>query len=379
MHEREDPSADSDQDGARERALILALARGETNDERLQILVAGIDIELLIQQLTGLKLLGLLGQRLLERAPGMLGASFAEAVERVVSAGRRDSLDQLMATWRLLRLLERRGVVALPLKGPFFAERLLGDPGLRLSKDIDLLVSIRDIKAATAVLEGIGYVRPRVSDALPKLHHIFQLEGGPDVELHWRVHWYETEFAEEMLGRSVLDGDARRPAPADELVMLLLIHARDGLQGLRAPLDVGAWWSLYHGRVEGPDIHAILGRHPALGPPVAASATAIQRLLGVPITALLPPGRFARRTQLAVRLAGWSATPLDPDVDTTAKVVDALLTPRGGFREFVGRAVFPPLLGSRATRPLRQVIYAAGFARRTTRVVKRLRSTRHST
>ncbi len=261
-------------------------------------------------------------------------------------------------------MLRGAGVTAIPLKGPFLAERLHGDAGARPSHDIDLLVAAHEMRRAVAVVEGAGYIRPRVSDELPRLHHIFEAQDAPPVELHWRLHWYESEYATELLERAVADGDVRRPALADDLLSLLLFYARDGLVGLKAPVDIAAWWSLYGGELDPGELRAILRRHPALARPAAAAALAAESVLGLPIAACLEPVTLhRRRTAAAVRLVDWAELQPEGEIDVATKFVDGLLTPPAGTLAFIQRAAFPGMPGSPWLAPLQQMVYFGHLVR----------------
>jgi hypothetical protein len=348
-----------------ERALILGLARGDRYDGRLSALVAATDGATLTAELRRLRLLELLGRRLTELAPEQeLDPGFVAAVREQVAFTRRDSLTKQMLTWRLLALLQAAEINAIPLKGPFLAERLHGDAGARASHDIDLLVAAHEMRRAVAAVESAGYVRPRVSDELPRLHHIFEAEDQPPVELHWRLHWYEGQYAAELLERTVRDGDVRRPAAADDFLSLLLIYARDGLAGLKAPVDIAAWWSRYGPALEPGEVRSILSQHPALTRPVAAAALAAESVLGLPITSCLQPRLLrARRTVAAVHLADWAGVQSPGELDVSAKIVDGLLTPAAQGLAFVRRAAFPGMAGPPWIAPLQQLLYFGHLAR----------------
>ncbi len=351
------------------RQLILALAKVPADASCVRELLARSPLDLLAEELTRLKLLGLLGGRLLKLLPAEIPDRFAEEVDGILRIGRQDAVLKQMITWRMLRALEAAGVASVALKGPFLAERLHGDPGARLSHDIDLLVGVRELRNAVAVLEGIGYVRPRLSNALPRLHHILEREDEPPVDLHWRIHWYEASYSEGLLQRSFVVDDIRRPLPEDELISLMLFHARDGFIGLRTPIDVGAWCSIY-GAPRGNEAlrQAILG-NPALAPALAASAIVIERLLGVPLSSQLPPQALRRRfTQAATQLADWSASRGAADADVATHVVDGLLSPSRGLPAFIRRAAFPRLPDARRHRWLRQALHAVWLAARASSV-----------
>ena len=356
----------------RERALILALARGSDTAELLSERLRGLDYQRLHTELGRLKLLGLLGSRLLDLAPpGVVDAEFADAVHEVLRLGALHSMRQQLLTTRLWRELERAGIPTLPLKGPFLALRLHGDVAFRLSHDIDLVVARHNVKPAIEIIESSGFVW-RPGHGLPLLHYVLESSDRIPVELHWRVSWYETEYAEVMLARSSVEGGIRRPALIDDLVILLLIHARDGLSGLRTAVDVGAWWALHSEAVTGEDLHALITRHPALRRPVTAAAVAIEETLQVPVAmALLGTIHLERRTLAALALADWLSGGSDASREARVKVVDGLLIDWRAAPSWVRRAMFPRLPGNPRSEALRRGLYAADFSRHAAPIVAR--------
>jgi hypothetical protein len=196
------------------------------------------------------------------------------------------------------------------------------------------------------------------------LHHTLEGPDDVEVELHWRFAWYESDYARAVLARSIAGDEVRRPEPTDEAIMLLLIYARDGLLGLKTPVDLAAWWAAYFDSFDSRAADAILDRHRALRRPAAAAAAAVERAILVPSTAWLRPLELDRRARAALALADALAVGSDDDRDTRAKVVDWLLSDRVTSRELIGRTVLPQLPGSRTTEPLRRILYAVAFLRR---------------
>lgn len=342
--------------GSRELVLIRQLAVGASPD-RLAELADGVDFECLADRLTRLRLLGLLGGRLTADAAITVPDGFRAQVDWILRAGRDDALYKQMLTWKLLQALEEHGVPAMPLKGPFMAERLHGDAGVRLSHDIDLLVAATHMRQAIGVIEDQGYVRPRVSDELPRrVHHIFEAADAPPIELHWRISWYESTYSRGMLARAKHDLGVRQPTPADELISLLVFHARDGLVGLRYPVDVAAWWDRY---CEEPDLGAawqIVRAHPALERPFVAAALAVERVLGVPIASRV--GATYRRSTLgAVSLLDWAEVRPPAQTDAAIKIADGLVTAPTALPGWVRRVLLPALPGSGLRRIWNQAVY----------------------
>jgi hypothetical protein len=219
---------------------------------------------------------------------------------------------------------------------------LHGDTAMRFSRDIDVLVARDDLERSVAALAGLGWrVDPHA--ATPVLHvRLLSDAGLPDVELHWRVHWYEREFAARALERAAPGPDGvRRLRPEDELVALQLYHARDGFAGLRHSTDIAAWWDANDVRSR-PILGAVLGTHPALERALTASALVLDRVAGISRGALV--GNRAH-DPWAVRRAARLANPLmrgsPPQMTAEAALVDGLLAPPGARRAVVRRRALP--------------------------------------
>lgn len=137
---------------------------------------------------------------------------------------------------RLLGILAREGIRALPYKGPTLALRAYSDLALREFGDLDLLVPREHVQRARDLLCAASYQReyelaPAIEDAFLEASHQYHLvvrsrDRGHLVELHWRS---DIRFAVERLGdegwwaaTQEVDGI---PTLADEdLVLLLCIH-----------------------------------------------------------------------------------------------------------------------------------------------------------
>src|SRR4051812_551010 len=280
-------------------------ARRDRQAQRARRLLAAAEPERLPAELHRLGVLGL-GGRIVELAGAGAPAPLVAEVRAFTEAARPHGVFQQMATLRILAGLEDAGVPAAPLKGPLLAERIYGDSGMRASSDIDVLVAPEDLEAAVDVAHALGYARPgdRVDAAgRPLLHFTLRAAAAPaELELHWRVHWYEERFAARALARSRPSRtEGRRFAPADELAMLLLFYARDAFAGLRLAADVAAWWDRSGADVQPDALRALVAEEPALAPALATASAAASRLTGVPD--LVAPSRANR---LALRLANWT-------------------------------------------------------------------------
>jgi hypothetical protein len=153
--------------------------------------------------------------------PGELPQEFASLERSQWTTG------ALMASelGRLLQEFSRRGIEALPLKGPLLASLLYGSPSLRICDDLDLLVHPRDLPQAMALLPDLGFTPAYQAD---DYHQSFE-RGNILVELHFALAppsspamdldavWARSRVV-EFRGQK-----ARFLAPAD-LLMYLIIH-----------------------------------------------------------------------------------------------------------------------------------------------------------
>lgn len=260
--------------------------------------------------------------------------------------GRRDQLQaeatiQSVITHGLLGSLEEREISAIALKGVILSERIYGDSASRESRDIDVLVAPDRLEDAVAIArEEFLYAAPRdavATDGRPLLHYsLSHPSGGPGLELHWRVHWYESESGAAMLRRSSVVDGTRRMSPIDEFASLLLFYARDGFAGLRNLAALTAWWDRYGAGLPPSGLAAFCGEFPQLAPALSTSVGVAARLGGLPSALWIGGGRSSRRALRAARLA----TPQPSDTarwQADVALVDLLLAPAFDLRSFVRR------------------------------------------
>jgi hypothetical protein len=314
---------------------------------RIRALAEAADFTRLAALLTRHQLFPLLAVRLQAILPEKVPPDFREELARAVDeASRRGALLEALAL-QFQDDLERRGIRALPLKGPLLSRSLYADPGLRPAIDLDILVPGEQLAEAVEVVREHGYGPPNdlmTQDGYPTLHYRLRHKGGlPPVEIHWRVHWYETKFAREMLDRSIGTPNGRRPQPEDELASLLLFYSRDGFLGLRQPVDIATWWDRHRRDLETPVVDRIAQRNSKLRRALSASACALDDLVGVPAAQVISTGGgLGWRFRAAVRLRNWDATGSRDQTIANISLVDWLLTPPRGGRDFVRRSLIPP-------------------------------------
>lgn len=336
-----------------ERQLILlsagTAARRRATRERAWQLAAEVEWSRLAETLRVRKLLPVLGPRILELADESARLSgFAAEVEQGLEAGRRQGAFLQLVSLRVMAMLADAGIRCAPLKGPLLGEAIYGDPGRRLSGDVDLLVAPEQLQAAVEVVRGLGYDAPtdHVQECgLPLLHFVLPHERGelPPMELHWRVHWYERSFAGDRLLPPAADSVSDwRPAPADELAALLLFYARDGFVDLRLAADLGAWWDVFGADLPAGALDELLCSYPALARVIPAAVSVAEKVVGLPAERIVGDAlKLSLRERVAVRLANPNPHYSQAQLYADMGLIDGLLAPPGGFGAFVGRQLLP--------------------------------------
>jgi len=359
-----------------ERQLILlsagTAARRRAMREQAIRLMSTVNWSQLGETLRWRKLLPTLGPRILELAEGRASDDFATAVEQTMATGRRQGAFLQLVSGRVMAALADAGIRSAALKGPFLSEAIYGDPGRRLSNDIDLLVATEQLPAAVEVVRRLGYDAPTdyVQDCgLPMLHFALGHERGelPPVELHWRIHWYERRFARDRLlpPAGIQVGDWR-PAAADELTALLLFYARDGFVDLRRATDLGAWWDAFGAEVRPGALDELIHVYPAFTRVIPVAAKVAEQIVGLPAAQIIGDmRRLSLRDRMAVRLADPNPRVSQHQLFADRGLIDGLLMPPAGLRAFIRRKVMPPreLLDEYAQRsPSGRTISPLGYS-----------------
>jgi putative nucleotidyltransferase-like protein len=272
-----------------------------------------------------------------ERVPDRFVAAAADARE----IARGLAFHNELATRTVLDTLAEGGLDALPLKGSVLATALYEDPGLRAAGDVDVLVHPSTLDSACACLAAVGYRQAQGPNRrpLPLLHRrLVHAEGLSDVELHWRVHWYEERFSADMLAEARARGDSRaaRARPEWEYASLLLFWARDGFAGLRLAADVASWWDRHGHELPSESVPRMGERYPALRRVLDTASLQAQRVCGVPAPSAARASP-RRRIPAAARLADWRLDGSDEQIAADAALVDLLLSPPGGRAAYIRR------------------------------------------
>ncbi len=168
-----------------------------------------------------------LGARLPDRVSEQLAARKAEAC--------RVALRQLAELARLSRVFAGRGIDLLPLKGVMLSWQLFGDPAMRSTRDLDLLVRSQCLDAAGEVLREEGYrclfpdfdLTPRRRQWVLRhsSHFVYRSDDrGQLIELHWRLPQWQADHVAELWDhrRMVTLAGTSLPGLNDEALLLFL-------------------------------------------------------------------------------------------------------------------------------------------------------------
>lgn len=308
------------------------------------------------------RLLPLLGTRIAEIAVDCAPEPFVRAVAKATADAQRHGQFLQLVVARLTGVFDDAGIASLVLKGPALGEMLYDNAGYRLGSDIDMLVAPEDLPQAVEAAVGLGYrnpIDPVEADGLPILHFTLTHADGllPDLELHWRVHWYEREFSRDMLARSTIGETGRTPTVVDGFVSLLLYYARDGLIDVRLVSDLVAWHELFEQELGPGALDETVRRYPALRRALLAALVAAETVTGLTARETVAViGQIETRVRLAARLANPSPRQSLTQLHADVALVDWLLTPQGGQREFLRRQLLisRDVLEYRATRAQRE-------------------------
>lgn len=224
-----------------------------------------------------------------------LGYLYRENARRN-AAVRRQAIEMLAA-------LGAHGVEAMLLKGcAALLGKLHAGSGVRMLRDIDLLVRPQDLSATLDTLHGLGY---RVATRFPDGHHAhadLRRPGDPaTVDLHVELvdprHVLPASEVWDRSERQIYDGVTYRvPCPTD-FVLHNVLHAQIHFLGnfYRGVLDLHQLYDLavamrrFHTTIDWPFIEGRLRAH-HLQSPLQTYVLAASRLFGAPWPLAARPG-----------------------------------------------------------------------------------------
>ena len=331
---------------AHTRLTLIALSTSERRSgcaNRLNHLAAQVSLDALARYALEQRVSLVVPARLEQLGLTTLACGLEEQVAARREQALVDARVRCILTDGILRRLEEVGIRAVSLKGVDLSHRLYGNSASRESRDIDVLVLAQDLeRAAVLAQREFSYAPPIdavATNGLPLLH--YRLEhptGWPCLELHWRVHWYDSASGAEMLQQSSMIDGQRVMTPRDELASLLLFYARDGFVGIRDLAAIAAWWDRHAPDLPPSGLAGFVERFPELAPALATSARVAAELVGLPLAPLgLDGHRSSRRERRAAQLADPQPGPDVSRLLADMALVDLLLAPTLDPRGFVRR------------------------------------------
>ncbi len=189
------------------------------------------------------------------------------------------------------------GIDLMPLKGGILSLQLYGDPGMRNSCDLDILVRQEQVDAACRLLETEGYTCGLLGNQMTvkqraylrtNFHHLeySHPEKGLFLELHWRFGalWLPGQMAAIWDGAAEMEWMGRRIRCLDDDSQLLYLSdhgARHGFYSLKWVSDIAR--ILVSGRSHGWDSLLGLAERLDLKRTLAHSALLAHWLYGIPL------------------------------------------------------------------------------------------------
>jgi hypothetical protein len=146
----------------------------------------------------------------------------------------RNNVAQADEVLKILAMLKKNHIEAIPLKGAAASELIFGDPGLYLSKDIDILVRSKDLAGISEVLLKAGYEKNEgisENDLLSSHYHFLFQKDGHHFEVHWnlvkRYFQIPSEFWWEYVHETVYEGMEITQLSAERYIMYTVFRLFD--------------------------------------------------------------------------------------------------------------------------------------------------------
>ena len=192
-----------------------------------------------------------------------------DRVARFLEAARGQAAFNLLLAHTETELLDKlasHGISTIPVKGVSLSRILYGNPAVRSTTDIDLLVSAAQISAATEMLENCGY-RSRLPRALllrraflestdehtGESVYVAEAGGIPlQVELHWKIlPLPEETLWGELTEYAAAGGPVQGLSPELYLLYLSAHLAGHGWRSLHWLVDIAAFLEKFADGMDG--------------------------------------------------------------------------------------------------------------------------------
>lgn len=261
-------AGDLSQPDGLETTLLLACARNRLDLETIKqikttVEEGGVDWTLVVRRAITHGLTPLLARNLARSCSDSLPVELADALRDWLAQNHARNLALAREVLTIVDLLETHNIPAIPIKGPVLAKTLFGDPALRQSGDLDLLVPKRCVSSALDVIGSRGYqLRQSLGAgqdaAYRRYHNQFELER-PDqmilAELHWNPHprimavRFDTKGLWERARPIPFEGRSVLSLSCEDYLIFLCVHGSKHF-----------WWRLKWIC----DIHEFLDAHTAI-------------------------------------------------------------------------------------------------------------------
>lgn len=185
----------------------------------------------------------------------LLNADTRECWRGAVAAATLAGLQMHRELQRLQRILADAGIPVVPLKGPALADRLYGDSALRVSADLDLLIPLEKLDAASALLKKEGWhpdFDPKrmasLTDTRVRWNHgtFTHNQRGWIVEVHWQL--FITWLGRRSMPLTANDWLNADRSDNEELLLYLCLHGtKHWWRQLKWVVDIDRCVRLAHG------------------------------------------------------------------------------------------------------------------------------------
>lgn len=163
------------------------------------------------------------------------------------------SMERIRALAAVNEAFARSDIRMISMKGPMLAMELYGDPSMRTSRDLDVMVEEEDLDRAGEILTQMGFrLEAHLHSATPLRHKFYAMvehekhrvynKGEICIELHWQSDYQREQSFRELWSRREERQLMGRPVAlmgADDRYPALIVHAAEhGFLRLRWLLDL---------------------------------------------------------------------------------------------------------------------------------------------
>ena len=222
--------------------LLLCCARTRVDPEifeRINFLVQkNLDWDYIIQSALRHRIMPLLYRSLEETCPDCIPENTLKHLKTYFKVNAEHNLILSVKLISILNLLKEHGILAIPFKGPVFAESVYGDIALRPFVDLDILLNKSDIIRARNLLVSNGYLSEvNLSHDQDKAYlkteyylTVISKDERVVIELHWDISGrnsflpFDIKYLEDRLETATLLGNKVLQISREDLLLYLCMH-----------------------------------------------------------------------------------------------------------------------------------------------------------